>query len=78
MTLNLFIIKKIIEKKVKEKDLVNILTGQSNALLNSHNMISNINFGIGKSKDNMYWNGLIWHARVESYIIKNDENYGSI
>ena len=76
----IILIKLLIDTKFiyKQKDLVNILTGQSNALLNSHKMISNINFGIGKSKDNMYWNGLIWHARVESYIIKNVENYGSI
>ena len=74
------VLKLLIDTKFiyKQKDIVSILIGQSNALLNSHNITSNPNFGIGKSKDASYWRSLIWHARVESYMNKNIENYGSI
>ena len=74
------VLKLLIDTKFiyKQKDIVSILIGQSNALLNSHNIISNSNFGIGKLKDASYWRSLIWHARVESYVNKNIENYGSI
>ncbi len=74
------VLKLLIDTKFiyKQKDIVSILIGQSNALLNSHNITSNSNFGIGKSKDASYWRSLIWHARVESYMNKNIENYGSI
>ena len=62
----------------KQKDIVNILIGNTNALLNSHNISSNINFGSGKSEDEVYWRSLIWHARVECYISKKIESFGSI
>ena len=47
-------------------------------MLNSHNISSNINFGSGKSEDEVYWRSLIWHARVECYISKKIESFGSI
>ena len=75
LLLNLIIDTKFI---YKQKDIVNILIGNTNALLNSHNISSNINFGSGKSEDEVYWRSLIWHARVECYISKKIESLGSI
>ena len=75
LLLNLIIDTKFI---YKQKDIVNILIGNTNALLNSHNISSNINFGSGKSEDEVYWRSLIWHARVECYISKKIESFGSI
>ena len=60
----------------KQKDIVNILTGTSNALLNSHNMSSSEFFAIGEGKDGDFWNSLIWHLRVEGLILKKIENFG--
>ena len=74
------LLKLIIDTKFiyKQKDLVSILIGESNALLNSHNISSNKYFGIGKLKDNFYWRSLIWQALAESYISKTIEDFGSI
>jgi len=60
----------------KQQDIVNILIGRTNALLTSHNISSNELFGIGKHKDDNFWNSLIWHLRVEGLVSKKIENFG--
>ena len=60
----------------KQKDIINILIGANNALLNSHNILSSEFFGIGKENDKNFWNSLIWHLRVEGFILKKINSFG--
>ena len=62
----------------KQKDIVSILIGKNNALLTSHNITENNFFGIGKSKDKQFWNGLLWFLRAENMLLKKVENFGSL
>ena len=62
----------------KQKDIVNILIGKNNALLTSHMINQSKYFGIGKSNDEQFWNGILWFLRVENIISKKIENFGSI
>ena len=62
----------------KQKDIVSILIGKNNALLTSHNITEHNFFGIGKSKDEQFWNGLLWFLRAENMVLKKVENFGSL
>ena len=62
----------------KQKDIVSILIGKNNALLTSHNITGHNFFGIGKSKDEQFWNGLLWFLRAENMVLKKVENFGSL
>ena len=62
----------------KQKDLVSILLGKNNALLTSHNIVDNKYFGIGQSKNEQFWNGLLWYLRAEGMVLKKVENFGSL
>ena len=62
----------------KQKDLVSILLGKNNALLASHNIVDNKYFGSGKSKNEQFWNGLLWYLRAEGMVLKKVENFGSL
>ncbi len=78
---NLIKVLKIISKTksiYKQKDIVSILIGKNNALLNSHNITEHNFFGIGKSKDEQFWNGLLWFLRAENMVLKKVENFGSL
>ena len=74
------VIKLIIETKsiYKQKDIVDILIGDSNALLSSHKISESKFFGIGKSNNKDFWNSVIWFARVENMITKKIESFGSL
>ena len=61
----------------KQKDLVSILLGKNNALLTSHNIVDNKCFGSGQSKNEQFWNGLLWYLRAEGMVLKKVENFGS-
>ena len=76
----LSVIKLIIETKsiYKQKDIVDILIGDSNALLSSHKISESKFFGIGKSNNKDFWNSVIWFARVENMITKKIESFGSL
>jgi len=62
----------------KQKDLVGILLGKNNALLTSHKIVDNKYFGSGKSKNEQFWNGLLWCLRAEGMVLKKVENFGSL
>ena len=62
----------------KQKDLVSILLGKNNALLTSHNIVDNKYFGSGQSKNEQFWNGLLWFLRAEGMVLKKVENFGSL
>ena len=54
------------------------MIGKNSALLVSHNINDNKYFGSGKSKNEYFWNGLLWYLRVENMILKKIENFGSL
>ncbi|MFL1012202.1 DNA helicase RecQ [Flavisericum labens] len=71
----------VIEKtnqKYKSKDLVNVLVGKENALINSHKTNNQPFFGQGKEKDNKYWMALLRQVLVAGYLKKDIETYGVI
>ena len=63
-------------EKYKSKDLVNVITGQENALINSHRTNELPFFGKGKNHDTIYWMALIRQALVAGYLRKDIETYG--
>ncbi|WP_179351924.1 ATP-dependent DNA helicase RecQ [Winogradskyella vidalii] len=63
-------------EKYKSKDLVQVLVGNSNALITSHKTDTQDFFGIGKAKDKRYWMALIRQVLVAGYLKKDIETYG--
>jgi len=64
--------------KYKSKDLVNVIVGKENALINSHKTNEQPFFGIGKDKDTAYWMALLRQLLVAGYLRKDIETYGVI
>ncbi|MBQ4822814.1 DNA helicase RecQ [Aquimarina sp. MMG016] len=62
----------------KSKEVVNTLTGKSNALILSHKTNEQSFFGSGKSQDDKYWMALIRQVLVAGYLRKDIETYGVI
>lgn len=78
---DLIVLLKTIKKsneKYKSKDLVNVIVGKENALINSHKTNEQPFFGKGKDKDKKYWMALLRQALVASYLKKDIETYGII
>ncbi|RED48337.1 ATP-dependent DNA helicase RecQ [Seonamhaeicola aphaedonensis] len=65
-------------EKYKSKDLVNVIVGKENALINSHKTNEQPFFGIGKDKDKNYWMALLRQVLVAGYLKKDIETYGVI
>ncbi len=65
-------------EKYKSKDLVNVITGKENALINSHKTNEQDFFGKGKAYDNKYWMALLRQVLVAGYLKKDIETYGVI
>lgn len=63
-------------EKYKSKDLVNVLTGQENALIKSHKTDEKPFFGKGKEKMPLYWMALIRQSLVAGFLRKDIETYG--
>ncbi len=62
----------------KMKELVNIMMGESNALIKSHKTDKSDVFGLGKDKSKSYWKALIRQVLVSGYLYKEIESYGII
>jgi ATP-dependent DNA helicase RecQ len=62
----------------KIKELVNILLGQSNAIIKSHKTDESDVFGLGKDKSKSFWTALIRQVLVNGYLHKEIESYGVI
>ena len=62
----------------KIKELVNIMMGESNALIKSHKTDQSEVFGLGKDKSKSYWTALIRQVLVNGYLYKEIESYGII
>jgi len=65
-------------EKYKSKDLVNVITGKENALINSHKTNELPFFGKGKVHNNKYWMALLRQVLVAGYLKKDIETYGVI
>ncbi|EPR74279.1 ATP-dependent DNA helicase RecQ [Winogradskyella psychrotolerans RS-3] len=63
-------------EKYKAKDLVQVLVGNSNALISSHKTDLQKHFGVGKAKDPRYWMALIRQVLVARFLKKDIETYG--
>ncbi|WP_296381717.1 ATP-dependent DNA helicase RecQ [Winogradskyella sp.] len=63
-------------EKYKSKDLVQVLIGNSNALISSHKTDIQPFFGVGKAKEARYWMALIRQVLVAGYLRKDIETYG--
>ncbi|MBL4887800.1 MAG: RecQ family ATP-dependent DNA helicase [Flavobacteriaceae bacterium] len=75
------ILLKIIQKtneRYKSKDAVNVITGKANALIKSHLEDQQPYFGLGASKDTLYWMALIRQTLVAGLLRKDIETYGVI
>jgi len=64
--------------KYKGKELVSVIVGKSNALINSHKTDEQPFFGIGKDKDKSYWRALKRQLLVAGLLKKDIETYGLI
>ncbi|TXE12005.1 RecQ family ATP-dependent DNA helicase [Seonamhaeicola algicola] len=65
-------------EKYKSKDLVNVIVGTENAMINSHKTNEQPFFGRGKDKEKNYWMALLRQALVAGYLKKDIETYGVI
>jgi ATP-dependent DNA helicase RecQ len=63
-------------EKYKSKDLVNVIIGKENALINSHKTNVQPFFGIGKEHSDKYWMALIRQVLVSGMLKKDIETYG--
>ncbi|MBC3757790.1 DNA helicase RecQ [Hyunsoonleella sp. SJ7] len=65
-------------EKYKSKDLVNVIIGKENALINSHKTNEQPFFGKGKQEEDKYWMALLRQLLVAGYLRKDIETYGVI
>ncbi|WP_445738018.1 RecQ family ATP-dependent DNA helicase [Mariniflexile sp.] len=65
-------------EKYKSKDLVNVIIGKENALINSHRTNEQVFFGKGSDKDKKYWMALLRQVLVSGFLKKDIETYGVI
>ena len=65
-------------EKYKAKDLVMVIVGKENALINSHKTNEQPFFGRGKEKDKKHWMALLRQLLVAGYLKKDIETYGVI
>ncbi|WP_341215711.1 ATP-dependent DNA helicase RecQ [uncultured Wocania sp.] len=65
-------------EKYKSKDLVSVIIGKENALINSHRTNEQDFFGKGKDQDKKHWMALLRQVLVAGYLKKDIETYGVI
>ena len=66
------------KEKYKIKDLVKVIVGEENALINSHKTNTQPFFGDGKDKNTSFWTALVRQALVKGLIRKEIESYGLV
>lgn len=66
------------KEKYKIKDLVKVIVGEENALINSHKTNTQPFFGDGKEKNTAFWTALVRQALVKGLISKEIESYGLV
>ena len=63
-------------ENLKTKEIVKIMVGENNSIINNHRLQNSSFFGKGSNYDKSSWNSLISQASISGYIKKNIENYG--
>ncbi|MFT5848884.1 RecQ family ATP-dependent DNA helicase [Psychroserpens sp.] len=63
-------------EKYKSKDLVQVLIGETNALISSHKTDAQPFFGVGNHEGKRYWMALIRQVLVAGFLKKDIETYG--
>ena len=63
-------------ENLKTKEIVKIMVGENNSIINNHRLQNSSFFGKGSNYDKSSWNSLISQASILGYIKKNIENYG--
>ena len=75
----LFLLLNVIKKtneNLKTREIVKIMVGENNSIINNHRLQNSSFFGKGSNYDKSSWNSLISQASISGYIKKNIENYG--
>ncbi len=67
-----------VNQKFKAKEIVKILLGKKNALINTNKLFNLSFFGSGNGKNEIFWISLIRQALVEKFLFKEIESYGVI
>lgn len=65
-------------EKYKAKDLVNVIVGKANALINSHKTDEQDFFGKGSDKEKAHWMALTRQLLVSGHLKKDIETYGVV
>ena len=65
-------------QKLKTKEIVKIVVGETNSIINSYDLQKISYFGEGSNKSKSFWNSLVSQASISGFIKKNIENYGII
>ena len=65
-------------QKLKTKEIVKLIVGESNSIINSYDLQNITSFGKGSNNHKSFWNSLICQASISGFIKKNIENYGVI
>ena len=65
-------------QKLKTKEIVKIVVGETNSIINSYDLQKISFFGKGLNNSKSFWNSLICQASISGFIKKNIENYGII
>ena len=75
----LFILLNVIKKtneNLKTREIVKIMVGVNNSIINNHRLQNSSFFRKESNYDKSSWNSLISQASISGYIKKNIENYG--
>ncbi len=62
----------------KSREVVNVITGRSNAMIKSHRTDQQEFFGIGSDKEDVHWLALLRQLLVAGYLKKDIESYGVV
>ena len=65
-------------EQYKSKEVVNVITGRSNAMIKSHRTDQQEFFGIGSEKEDTHWLALLRQLLVAGYLKKDIESYGVV
>lgn len=65
-----------LKEKFKADHVVNFMVGNANSGIKTYKHHLNELFGIGKSKDEKFWNGIIRQMLIHHLLTKDIENYG--
>jgi len=63
-------------ERLKAKEIVKVLVGESNALIKQHKSETLDEYGIGKDKSKGFWHAVIRQSLVKGFLRKEIESYG--